>query len=319
MTSGLSSQALEILVVAVFVIVIGVFFGLYTRARLQRRRAQLLDELQRRPDLIQDRAFNRIAMARRESELLSKQGAEVGRAREEIAQAQAAFDNRRYERAYEAAQRAHESLVHARRDRPSPLPSTSPVGVAQGPSDPAPSAPFPAAPLPVAPGPTSPPPVAKNRAESLFQLRLLDRELDAARSGRPDLPSTSGAGHLAAEAHSAFDRADFTEAFRLALKGRRELGGPIESLPPTAGGAPSGPGPLLKGGGGNGGASPDAADTAANVAGAERCPDCGYPTLSGEAFCRGCGRPRGPSSCPQCGTARSPDDTICGRCGARFS
>ena len=321
MALGLTSSELAVLVIAVFLIVIAIGLGLYVRARLQRRRAKLLGELQNRPQLIQDRAFNRIAMARREVELLARQGADVGRARERIAEAQASFDNRRYESAYETAQTAHESLVNARRGI-APPPSVD-LGLGPGATgDPLPSpsggptSAFPAS-GPEAPSPT--PAMPKNRAESQFQLRVLEQELAVARSDRPDEPSTAGAADLATQARSAFDRSDFTEAFRLALKGRRTLGGSIESLPLTpTGSSPAGaPGPL--GLGGNGGARADVSETAGKVAGAARCPECGYPALPDDVFCRGCGRPQAPVTCPKCGVPKVPGDSFCGRCGAPFA
>lgn len=318
MTTGLTSYELMVLVLAVLVTVIGVGLGLYTRTRLQRRRAQLLGELQRRPDLIQDRAFNRIAMARREVELLSRQGTDVGRARDQIAEAQASFDNRRYEQAYQTAQVVHESLVNVRRSgAPLPAAASRPMPSGRGSSSPSPGTGG-GAPTPLPPATAAAPPMAKNRAESQFQLRLLDQELTAARSSRPEALATIGAADLATQSHAAFDRSDFTEAFRLALKGRRTLGGTVEALPPTAGGTASAAGSPPGSLNGNGGARADATETAARVAGAERCPECGYPALTADAFCRGCGRPRTPSACPQCGVARTPSDTFCGRCGARF-
>lgn len=319
MALGLTSSELAVLVIAVFLIVIAIGLGLYVRARLQRRRAKLLGELQNRPQLIQDRAFNRIAMARREVELLARQGADVGRARERIAEAQASFDNRRYESAYETAQTAHESLVNARRGIVPP-PSVDAVPKAtEGPlTSPSggPTSPFSAA-VSEAPPPT--PAIPKNRAESQFQLRVLEQELAAARSSRPGEPSTAGAADLATRARSAFDRSDFTEAFRLALKGRRTLGGSVESLPLTpTGSAPAGA-PGTMGLGGNGSAGADLSETAGMVAGAARCPECGYPALPDDVFCRGCGRPRAPVTCPKCGAPKVPGDSFCGRCGAPFA
>ena len=317
MATGLTSYELTVLILAAILIGIGVGLGFYARARLQRRKAQLVGELQRRPDLIQDRAFNRIAMARREVELLGRQGADVGRAREQIAEAQASYDNRRYEQSYQTAQIVHESLVHARRSGvPLPSPPSLPASSENQAAAPASRG---TAPTVLSPTASPVPPMAKNRAESQFQLRLLDQELTAARSNRPEALATIGAADLARQSHAAFERSDFTEAFRLALKGRRTLGGSVESLPPTPSGSVSMGGSVPAGIEGNGAARSDATETAAKVAGAERCPECGYPALAGDAFCRGCGRPRTPSACPQCGAPRTPSDTFCGRCGAPYS
>ena len=74
----------------------------------------------RSPEIRHDRAFNRIAMARREAELLASSGVDITSAQDLIAQAQGAFDNRDFDRAYVSAQSAHELLVAARRPRPLP-------------------------------------------------------------------------------------------------------------------------------------------------------------------------------------------------------
>jgi hypothetical protein len=315
--SGLDSTEIILitLVVVLGVVVVGVL--LLMMRRLRQRRAQLLHELTDRPDLVQDRAFNRLGMARREAELLSRQGADVSRAKELIAQSQAAFDNRSYDKSYQSAQMAHESLVDARRKagqfgpapaRPSPPPTAASALGAPLPSTSA------------APGgsvatPVTPQPMPRNRAESQFQLRLLDQELEAARAANRPATAMSEALDLRTRSQAAFDRADFTEAFRIALKGRRALGTTVEGLPPTPVARSAGA-PLTTGGAGA--AAPDAAQTAERVASGDHCKECGYPALAGDAFCRGCGTPLTPSTCLACGAARTPTDTFCGRCGANF-
>ncbi len=304
---SLTPEELTVIVIAVVLVVAVAALMLFLIQRLRRRKAQLLHELRDRPELIQDRAYNRIAMARREAELLVGQGTDLARARDLIAQAQAAYDNRGYERAYTSAQLAHESLVNARRDRP--LPSAAgapPPSAASTVSLPRPSP---------APAPSSGPGIPKNRAESKFQLSVLSQDLARARVERPGTPSTTEAMNLERDAQMAFDRGDFTEAFRLSLRGRRALGGTVESLPPTPSaraGATSGAAPFASA------KAPDAGQSADHAARADRCPACGYPALAGDTYCRGCGAPRAPSACPQCGADRTPHDTFCGRCGARF-
>ena len=308
MTPSLTSE--DLLGIAAIIVLAAILLGLflYLRTRLRRRRTQLLRELQDRPDLVQDRAFNRIAMARRESDVLAGQGTDVGRARELIAQAQGEFDTRHYDQAYQTAQRAHEALVNVRRDRGAARAPPAPL------SGPLPSNPPGTAPAP-APATSAPavPGLAKNRAESQFQLRLLDREIA---TGGPGAPDHVVAADLRVQAGRAFDRAEYSEAFRLALRGRRTLGGAVEALPPSpktsTSTPPTRPDP--------GAEPPDGAEgTAAQAASAERCADCGYPALAGDTFCRGCGRPRTPPACPQCGAPRATIDTFCGRCGARFA
>ena len=304
--SSLTATEITAVVIVVILAIVVLAVLLYMMRRLRERKAKILGELADRPELIQDRAFNRIAMARRESEILARQGADTSRARGLIAEAQGAFDVRNYDGAYQYAQQAHEALVHARSDGarlPASVPSTTPLRANTAPAPP------PASPSVPAPTPTIP----KNRAESQFQLRLLDQELDTARQDRPASPTVREATQFRTDAGSAFDRGDFTEAFRLALRGRRAIGAAVESLPVTGGATTRGDGP-------NGGASAaDPTQAAELAASAGRCPHCGYPTLPGDAFCRGCGEPRLPTACPKCGAARQPSDTFCGRCGTPFS
>ncbi|MGA7475631.1 MAG: zinc ribbon domain-containing protein [Thermoplasmata archaeon] len=311
MTDLTSTEIIAIVFVVVLaVIVVGLL--LYLLRRLKGRRAKLLGELEDKPELNQDRAFNRIAMARREIGILVGQGVDVRRAQDLIADAQGAFDTRQYDRAYRLAQSAHEALVNARqagaRTTGAPLPS-------KGPGTAPPSGTMGAAPVAgVASASATPerPTIPKDRAESQFQLRLLGEELDALPAGRAQQPSVAGATALRNQASAAFDRGDYSGAFRLALKGRRTLGDSLESLPPP--GAPTIGAPK----GGAGGAASDANQSAEAAAGGERCPDCGYPAVSGDVFCRGCGRPQTPLTCPTCGAPRGAEEPFCGRCGSRF-
>jgi len=318
MVAAITPLELTTLVIVVVVSIIVIALLLYTLRRLKERRAQLLGELRDRPEFVQDRAFNRIAMARREADVLARQGSDVSGPREQIAQAQAAFDSMNYDRAYELAQQAHEKLVNARSDgralpaaaRPAATPVASP-SPAPRPSTAAVVAS--AASLSGIPAMAAVPSnLPKNRVESQFQLRLLDQDLDTARSKSPSNPALPLTQQIRADAGTAFDRGDYTEAFRLALRGRRTIGGSVESLPPaTVASASAAAGEAERPG-------MDAGRSAEIAAGAERCAQCGYPALPGDSFCRGCGEPRASVSCPQCGAARQPADTFCGRCGSSF-
>lgn len=311
--ANLSSEALTAIVFVVVLAIIVVGLLLWMLQRLRARRTKILSELKDQPQLNQDRAFNRLAMARREAVILAGQGVDVHRAQELIAESQGAFDLRQYDRAYQVAQSAHEALVNARQQGPlapsAPLPSkgiapaAGPLTMETGPA----SVPSTAAPVPAAAA------IPKNRAESQFQIRLLGDELGGLPTRRAQDHAGVEAAALLNQASAAFDRGEFTEAFRLALRGRRTLGSTVESLPAT--GSAAG----VAGATSNGGpAPPDPAQAAEATASAERCPDCGYPTLAGDAFCRGCGRPRTPLTCPSCGAPRGGDEPFCGQCGARF-
>jgi hypothetical protein len=303
---------LIVFVVVLAVVLIGAF--LYLQRRLRQRRSNLLSELNDRPVLNQDRAFNRLAMARREARILVGQGVDVHRAQELIAEAQGAFDTRQYDRAYQVAQSAHEALVNARQQgaRTTGVPLSS-IGSGTALPPKRVEATPPTAAVAASPTPDRPA-IPKNRAESQFQLRLLSEELETLPTDRARRAAATEATDLKNQASAAFDQGDYTTAFRLALRGRRTLGGTLESLPPPGSATPASSRRT-----GNGSAAPsDATQAAEAAAGGERCPDCGYPTLSGDAFCRGCGRPRVPLTCPTCGAPRGAEEPFCGRCGTRF-
>jgi hypothetical protein len=299
---------------AVVLTIVFVALLLLALQRLRRRKAQLLSELSRSPRFDSDRAFNRLEMARREADIVARQGTDVAHARDLVAQAQSAFDLRQFDRAYELAQSAHESLVSARqggRLPSAPVASSEPMSVRSGPrtapvanSFP-PSSPRSTTPLPSAAAPAP----ARNRMESQFEMRLLDSDLETAQQAHPSDPATLAGVEFQSKARSAFAAGEYTDAFRYALKGRRGLGGRIETVAPGPGTRP-----------GDGAAvAVDPAQAAETAASAARCSNCGYPTTPDDVFCRGCGTPRAPSTCARCGTPRTPSDTFCGRCGERFS
>jgi hypothetical protein len=290
------------------------FLALYLLRRMRERREKLRRGDGLRPEFANDRAFNRLAMARREADLLERQGRDVRSARELIDLSQHEFGLRQFDRAYDLAQSAHETLVAARR-RPAPeRPAGAPPGPASGPS-PVAARPMPSGPplaTPLAATPSEPPPrLARNRAESQFQLRLLESELVTARQQRPRDASVGGAASALTDAQAAFAKEEYTEALRLALRGRRQLGATIETvtLAGARGTAAQAVAPVPG----------DPVASAEQAAGGERCPSCGHPNLPGDAFCRGCGRPKGGATCPACGAARRPSDVFCGRCGASYA
>jgi hypothetical protein len=294
------------------VVVVGIL--LLAIGRLRRRRAQLLNDLKGLPELQNDRAFNRLAMARREVAILAQQGTDVGRARELIAESQAAFDLRKFDRSYELAQSAHESLVAARHGAPLPAAST-----ARDTGTPRPLMPLASRGSEVTPNPasTSGAPVegprariATNQVAAQFELKLLDADLAEAQRDRPKFPGTIAAVELRASAQTAWDAGNYTEALRCALRGRRGLGS-VETVA-----APPG---SVVGAGRAGTGDDDASDAAERAASSARCPECGYPVGPDDAFCRGCGVPRTMGPCPGCGAPRTARDAFCGRCGRSFS
>jgi hypothetical protein len=302
----LSGSVLILIAVAVILIVVVLAVFLVVLRRLRAKRDRILNELGSKPALVQDRAFNRLAMARREAELLGRTGTDTHRAQELIAQSQGAFDTHDFPRSYELAQSAHESLVNAH-GRVGPVSTAVPR--TPGPVDPTPF-PHPTSPAAPTSAPPPPAPLPRNRAESQFQLRLLDQEVVVARKERPSQGPTLEAIQLQGQAQAAFERAEFTESFRLALRARRTLGGKVEALAPPN--RPAGPAGAAE-------RSEDPVTTADRVASANRCPSCGYPALPDDTFCRGCGTPRTSSACAACGSPRATSDTFCGKCGAQFS
>jgi Double zinc ribbon len=299
----LSGSTLTLIAISVILVVVVLAIFLVVLRRLRARRDAILLELGSKPALVQDRAFNRLAMARREAQVLGRTGTDTSRALELIAQSQGAFDTHDYPRAYELAQSAHEALVNARGRfaLSSPPPGTPRRASVDRPADAGASSP-----------PPPPAPLPRNRAESQFQLHLLDQEVATARRERPKQGTTLEAVKLQGEAQAAFERGDFTDAFKLALRARRALGGKVESLAPPARSPPTPvPGPGL--------GPVDPAASAEQAAAASRCPECGYPTLPNDTFCRGCGTPRTGGTCPSCGNPRASSDTFCGRCGAQFT
>jgi len=288
----------EFLALAVVALVLVAFVTIYMLRTYRLRRLASLRKTESTPALARDRAYNRLALARREADLLEAQGGDVARARQLLALSDHSMASRDFDRAYELAQAAHETLVQSRRQpvRGAPPPGTAAPDARTGP-------------LPTAPAPAPVAAVPKNRAEAQFQLRLFDQELAEAKARKAAGPGVPDAGQLNDAAHSAYANGDYGEAFRLALRGRRRVGGHVEAL-----GSPAPAAPATAGGRG----ADDATQLAEQVAAADRCPSCGHPTVSGDGFCRGCGTAFAPSNCPKCGATRLSTDTFCGKCGLRY-
>jgi len=326
------------LLLAVILVVFGVGIWLFVMRRLRTRRQKLSLELQESPSLVEDRAFNRIRIARSEAEILDRAGTPSARGKELVDRAQEAYDTRNFAAAVSLADSAHTTLLKARHS-PSPqnqssIPATSipiagsqarlaPTGASGGAS--AASAVVPggggsvalsglggAASLTEVETARTPDPkgLPKNRAEAHFQLTVLDSEISR-RKARSNRNGTSKeADGLRQQAQAAYDQEKYTEALTLALRGRRRLGTLVETLPP-----PSNGGPPSEGSGTS--SSTDATDAAARASEGERCSTCGFPVAASDRFCRGCGSPRrGVANCPKCGVAGKPGDAFCGACGS---
>jgi RNA polymerase subunit RPABC4/transcription elongation factor Spt4 len=306
-------SVLELIAVAVVLIAfVGGLFYIANR-RLKARLAELRGESAGSAEFTDDRSYNLIRLARAEAETLKRQGVDVHVAEAALADADAAMRQRNYDMAVLDARRAHEILVGLR-DGPKPRPGTgasppSSTSRSMTPPTPPPASPTrpnqsPAIPdeLPAADAPPAPR-LAKNRAESHFQIKLLNEELAAAGTSRPNDPSLAEGTTASQDAQIAYDRGDYTEAMRLALRGRRKLGTRIEALPPPNTRIPPTPpalAPVALGG----------------PAGMAPCVQCGRPLKASDRFCRACGTPKAPSACPSCGTAIEEGDRFCPACGA---
>ena len=301
-----SSVVLELsiaLVAAAFILLSGMF----VLRRLKQRRSEVAGELERSRHYIEDRAYNQVRIARAEADVLAHRGVDVGAPRRQIEEAEAAAARRDPEEALRLARSAHESLLRLK-DRPAaggapPVASIPATGVRREAALTTGAAP---------PDPPRPSPLPKNKAESRFQIKLLESDLAGS-------AAKSAAGEPAAEAHrllgeatAAYEQGDFTRALGLALRGRRRAGGRLETLGPAPGRAA--PTPAVGGpdpGGTVSGGTPPGSGAA--------CPVCGAPLRPGDQFCRGCGTPRAATRCPSCGTPTVGADRFCGGCGFPLS
>ncbi|MFZ1022937.1 MAG: hypothetical protein WAN87_02230, partial [Thermoplasmata archaeon] len=234
----------------IIVILVAVALGvmLYAIRRLKARRAHLLSQLQDSPDLVEDRAYNRLRMAKSEVDILERQGTDVTRAQALLQSAQEAFDQHNYPSALSRAQSAHETMIALRQgagsggsrlpDRSSSSLRLDDPGLWSGASSLRPAVDLtqssPAAgrfdDSGASLGLQNAPP--RNRAESRFQISVLTDEIAQARQTRPKDSAVAESDAIRVQASAAYDRAEYTEALRLALKARRRIGGHLETLPP---------------------------------------------------------------------------------------
>jgi hypothetical protein len=306
----------ELVLFALVIIVFAAGLLYIVSRRLKARIAKLREAVGDGSLHVDDRSYNLLALARSEAAALRRDGVDVHVAEAAIADAERSIARRDYADAARSARRAHELLVAQRRGTaPSPSPTPTPTPASRSmptssPSrapDPWPNAPadplLGPAPVDAAGGTPPAPRLAKNRAESRFQMSLLAEEVAAASHDRADAPGLPEARKGAADAQAAYDRADYTESLRLALRARRALGTRIEALPPPLTRIPPNPAP------GSPGAAP-------GPAGTEPCVSCGRPLKAADKFCRSCGTAKTPTACAACGTPLDAGDRFCAGCGA---
>jgi hypothetical protein len=294
---------LEIVLVVILVLVC-VGLGLMAWQLLQRRRDALRSEIDASKASVEERAFNRIQIGRSAADHLERNGADVAGPRHLLDQASKSYDTGHHDDALALASSAHEALLKRSASASAGPSMASSLATPPADSSPEPSIVSPMGPPP-ATGPSSDPPAAapgrlpRNKAESHFQIRLLDEELTAGGPAGTTASTVRGVTAIASEAHASYDRGDFTEALRIALKGRRTLGARLETLPPPTVAPAVDPNPAAEPG-----------------SGTERCGQCGQPMRTGDKFCRGCGAAVAEAKCARCGDALDGSDQFCGRCGA---
>jgi RNA polymerase subunit RPABC4/transcription elongation factor Spt4 len=312
-----SQSVYQLIVVALVVVVLGAGLLFVVRRRFKARIAALRGQTDGPAEFADDRSYNLLRIARAEADTLKRQGVDVRVAEAALADAEASMRHRDYDIAVLNARRAHDLLVGLRQHPPTAPPVVSPARSSHSMTPPVPNRapsdlPNDRTPLDAdvpdgAPGPEAPVPrLAKNRAESHFQIGLLDEELSVAGGTRPDDDAVREAQASRSDAQAAYDRGDYTEAMRLALRGRRKLGARIETLPPPNTRIPPTPPPV-------------APSQLGGPSGTVPCVQCGRPLKSADRFCRACGTPKAPTACPSCGTAVDEGDRFCPACGATMA
>jgi hypothetical protein len=302
---------------AALVLLAALFVCIYFIVQMRRRRAQLANEPMPSREQLDDRAFNQIHIARASAERLHRSGVDVDSVLTLLDNAEKARARGDPDTATALARSAQETLVRLRSNPPTRVPApqeaplSSAAAMAPNASDGAwidarASSP---APLPVRdPSGSSDAPVGrlpKNKAESRFQLNLLEEDVRRSEGSAPKAAETIEGRTLLHDGRSAFDRGDYTEALRLGLRGRRRVGARLETLAPSRSTQPE---------------PPDEEAAPAPIAtptdgGPGTCANCGAPMKGADAFCRACGASRSSTRCGQCGQALAADDRFCGACG----
>jgi hypothetical protein len=330
-STGTLDTEIGVVIVGIFVVLVGVY-ALY---RYLRRRGPELAAREGK-NVIADRAYNQIRIGQVAAERLGQTGVDVGEVKELLRRAEVARAGGNYELSIDLAKKAADRLAAARSggtllSNPSSTRSTaSSTAPTSGPSPPSMHAgasggftPPPAVPFiaeevgsggepAVIPEPISNRP-PKNKMEAHFQLSLAQDELDKSRNTKSAAPTFREAENFQRSGQAAYDKQDYTEALRLALKSRRTLGTRIEALPvATVPAASVNPG--------NATAALAAERAGGTVSDAptfgQKCVKCGRIAAATDQFCRGCGAPITPALCTSCGAPLLAGDRFCGKCGA---
>jgi double zinc ribbon protein len=328
---AVSNSAFETEIGTVIVAIFVVLVAVYALYRYLRRRGPELATREGR-SVIEDRAYNQIRIGQAAADRLARMGVDVTEAQELLRRAETARLGGDYDNSIDLSRRST-NLLAAARTGGGPLPSSEmdrPSSASAGPRS------IPTSPTVSSAGASSfaafptissaaedsgrsaesgstPTPgsnrAPKNKMEAHFQLSVCKDELDHSRAGQSEAQSFRDAEKLYANGQTAYDREDYTEALRLALKGRRTLGTRVEALPVTATSSST---------------VSSARTAAARAAGpvsdeptfGQKCANCGRIAGPADQFCRECGAPMAPVLCTNCGTPLLAGDRFCGKCGA---
>ncbi len=175
----------------------------------------------------------------------------------------------------------------------------------------------------------------KDYMEARFMLASLQEDLRGAPPERQASPEFREARDWAQKSQGAFDRKDYTESLRLAMRGRRRLGGtgistisvgagtvveaPPEEISPTAQRSSAPPHSALSTTPGTAprlSPSSPASNSPPSASPMVSCGRCGRVNSPGDRFCRGCGAPLAQPKCPRCQKPVEPTDKFCHGCGA---
>ncbi|HLY76377.1 MAG TPA: zinc ribbon domain-containing protein [Thermoplasmata archaeon] len=328
--------SIDVLIGAAVVFVLVVLVALYAFHRYMTRRGPELAAREAK-SVVKDRAFNQIRIGHAAADRLAQTGVDVSGAQELLNRAEAVRAGGNFEMSIDLSKRAQDLLAKARTGAPAPAafgpdrPRTPMEGAALT-SDPR-STPSTTAfadgagarfvaggeeagPENVAATTTAQNRPPKNKLEARFQLSLAQDELAKAQGTTPPPKGAGEAVGLLSDAQAAYDRQDFTEALRLALKGRRTIGARVETLPVTPVAAAR-PFPA------NAGAATATSDASGTTRDTptfnQRCQQCGRVVSVADQFCRGCGTPIAPAPCHRCGAPLLAGDRFCGNCGTTQS
>ncbi len=329
-STGTLDTEIGVVIAAIFAVLVAVYL-LY---RYLRRRGPELAARESK-SVLDDRSYNQIRIGQAAADRLAQTGIDVTAAKELFRRAETARASGNYETSIELSKRGQDVLAAARsggNGMAGSLPTVTLSSVAvprpaaggalRSSTAPGYTAP-PAAPViagdtarapevgaPLEPATDRPP---KNKMEAHFQLSVVQDELDQARSTKSRTKAFQDADSLRKQGQAAYDKQDFTEALRLALKSRRTLGTRVEALPvsvvPASATTPGGPVNAGTGAKNSGGvASPGASGP--------NCSQCGRTAAATDQFCRSCGAPITPAMCTNCGAPLVAGDRFCGKCGA---